>query len=220
MIIVIDGPAGSGKSTTARAVAQKLDIEYIDSGALYRAVTLLFIDSAGDEAFFDRLEQQSVSFRYANDRFEVYIDTTNVTSKLRNAAVAEHVSAVAAMPRVRLFVNEVMRQTVKDGVYIAEGRDLGTAVFPDAALKFFMKADVDERAKRRYAELQKDNANITLEAVKKNILHRDKTDSKRERDPLKKAPDAIEFDTTDMTFDEQVRKICMIIKSNVNLKTK
>lgn len=220
MIIVIDGPAGSGKSTTARAVAKKLGIEYIDSGALYRAVTLLFINSSGEEDFFDNVERHKVSFRYKNERFEVCIGETNVTSKLRNAAVAENVSKVAAMPRVRSFVNALMRRTVSEGTYIAEGRDLGTAVFPDAEVKFFMQASTDERVKRRFSELQEANTDITLEEVRKNILRRDETDSKRESDPLKKASDAIVLDTTETTFDEQVQKICMIIKEKVNLKTK
>ncbi len=220
MIIVIDGPAGSGKSSTARAAAKKLGIEYIDSGALYRAVTLLFIEARNKKAFFDTLANVTVSFRYLNERFEVFIDETNVTAKLRNTAISEQVSSVAAIPRVRNFVNALMRETVKKGAYIAEGRDLGSAVFPDAAVKFFMKANLDKRAQRRFAELQEAGTDISLQEVRRNILLRDKKDSARVHDPLKKASDAIVIDTSEMKFEEQLDKICSIIQTKTNIKIK
>lgn len=220
MIIVIDGPAGAGKSTTARAVAKKLAIEYIDSGALYRAATLLFIESTDEETFLARLEQQPVSFRYVKEQFEVCINGHNVTSKLRKAEVAEKVSTVAAMPHVRSFVNDLMRRMIKSGLYIAEGRDLGTAVFPDADVKFFMKADITERVHRRYLELQNNGVDTTIEDVRQHICHRDETDKKRENDPLKKAPDAVVIDTTDMQFDKQVQEIALIVKEKLNLNIK
>lgn len=212
MIVVIDGPAGSGKSSTARAVADRMDIEYIDSGALYRSATLLYLEANRDRnLFFKLLKQKEISFAYRDKTFYVWIDKENVTDKIRQIKVSEHVSEVAAMPKVREFVNNLMRSAVKEGVYIAEGRDLGTAVFPDAALKFYMIADVEERARRRYDELKAADGKITFEEVKQNIKARDQKDSRRAADPLKKAVDAIEIDTTHSTFEQQVDKICSYI---------
>ena len=209
MIIVIDGPAGSGKSTTARAVANELNIEYLDSGALYRAATLLYIKADRDLGrFFQLLEDQKITFQYKDQKFYVWIDGQAVTDTIRSAEVADSVSKVAAMPRVRAFVNNLMRDVVLDGAYIAEGRDLGSAVFPDAELKFYMSARLDERAQRRYHERKEQNSDLTLEEVKKNIRQRDLKDSSRETDPLMKAADAIEIDTTDTTFEQQVEQVC------------
>lgn len=209
MIIVIDGPAGSGKSSTARAIADRLDIEYLDSGALYRTVTLIYLDANRDkETFFRLLNQKEISFYYEDQRFHVAVDEQSVTDKIRTAEVTGAVSEVAALPRVRSFVNNLMRDVVLDGIYIAEGRDLGTAVFPDAELKFYMSADLEERAKRRLKEQKNDNPGLTLEEVKQNITERDLKDSKRQADPLKKADDAIVIDTTNLTFEQQVDKIC------------
>jgi cytidylate kinase len=218
MIIVIDGPAGSGKSSTARAVADKLHIEYLDSGALYRAATLLYIEADREKKMFFRLlNQKEVSFSYEDQTFHVSIDGKSVTEKIRTPDVANYVSEVAAMPRVRSFVNNLMRNVVVEGVYIAEGRDLGTAVFPDADLKFFMSADLEERAQRRFKERKKKNPQITLEKVKQNIAERDLKDSKRDADPLRKADDAIEIDTTNLTFEQQVDKICSEIKNQLKV---
>lgn len=218
MIVVIDGPAGSGKSSTAKAIAGKMNIEYLDSGALYRAATLLYIKAQKDiKLFFNLLNQAVISFAYSNDVFHVVLNGVDVTSKLRSTQVSDEVSVVAALPRVRAFVNELMRQKVKEGTYIAEGRDLGTAVFIDAALKFYMSADVDERARRRHAELNTSGVDTSLEKVRSNIIKRDEKDAHRETDPLMKAPDAIELDTTGLRFEEQVQQICSIICEKTDL---
>ena len=212
MITVIDGPAGSGKSSTARAVANKLQIEYLDSGALYRTATLLYIEADRNQGlFFQLLNRKEISFRYQDGQFHVNVDGQSVTDQIRTPRVADYVSEVAAMPQVRSFVNELMRTAVQSGIYIAEGRDLGTAVFPDADLKFFMLADVEERARRRYKERKPDNPDLTFKKVKQNIEQRDFKDSNREKDPLKKAEDAIEIDTTDLNFEQQVDQICLHI---------
>ncbi len=216
MVIVIDGPAGSGKSSTARAVADRLQIEYLDSGALYRTATLIYLEANRDkEMFFRLLNQKKISFLYKDQKFHVEIDNNPVTDKLRTPEVANYVSEVAAMPRVRAFVNSLMRDVVLEGVYIAEGRDLGTAVFPDADQKFYMSANLEERARRRFKERQADNPDLSFEEVKKNIIQRDQQDSKRETDPLKKADDAIEIDTTDLTFEQQVDHICLKVKQQM-----
>jgi cytidylate kinase len=217
MIIVIDGPAGSGKSTTAKAVANRLNIEYIDSGALYRTATLIYAESESKEAFIRLLQQKEITFRYHHRKFHVKIDGVSVTDKLRTPEVEKHVSEVAAMPQVRAFVNDLMRSVISQGVYIAEGRDLGTAVFPDAALKFFMIADLDERARRRYEDQKHSDPTLTLEKVKQSIARRDRKDSERETDPLTKAEDAIEINTTNLTFEEQVDEICRKVKQQIDL---
>lgn len=217
MIIVIDGPAGSGKSSTARAVADKMGIEYIDSGALYRALTLLYLKSEEDpESFFALLEESSISFRYENGLFRVFLNGDEVTESLRSMEVAEKVSEVAAIPESRAHVNRLMRDAVDNGRYIAEGRDLGTAVFPDADLKIFMSADVEERARRRFEEQKANDPDSTLEEVKQNILDRDTQDSRREADPLKMADDAVEIDTTDLNFEQQVQQICLMAEKLID----
>lgn len=218
MIIVIDGPAGSGKSTTARAVAEKLQIEYLDSGALYRTATLLFLEADKDqEMFFRLLDQKNISFYYSEHKFHVEIDGDPVTDDIRTSEVAKSVSEVAALSEVRSFINDLMRKAVQNGKYVAEGRDLGTAVFPDADLKIYMRADLFERAQRRYKERKKNNPDLTFEEVKSNIAERDKKDSDRDADPLKKANDAIEIDTTSLTFAQQVNQIYKKAKQHLEI---
>ena len=218
MIIVIDGPAGSGKSTTARAVADELNIEYLDSGALYRTVTLIYTEAQRDQdKFFELLDEKEITFRYEDQEFQVFIDGQSVTDDIRTPQVADYVSEVAAMPRVRAYVNNLMRRVILDGVYIAEGRDLGTAVFPDAEVKFYMSASLEERARRRYDERKDNNPDLTFQKVKENIIQRDQKDSKRAADPLKKADDAIEIDTTNLTFEQQVNQICLKVKQHMTI---
>lgn len=219
MIFVIDGPAGSGKSTTARAVADKLNIQYLDSGALYRAVTWIYIESGlNEKAFFEMLNQTPIDFVYDNGIFHVTIGGSEVTENLRTREVMNRVSEVASKPEVRRYVNRLLREFARNENVIAEGRDLGTVVFPDADLKFFMLASADERARRRYSELKSKGRDITFEEVRENILERDRKDSQREHDPLKKADNAIEIDTTDMTFEQQVKQICSLIEECKNKK--
>lgn len=210
MIVVIDGPAGSGKSSTARAIAGQLKIQYLDSGALYRATTLVFLNADRNrDLFFELLKETKISFIFKEGIFEVFVDGVDVTQNIREMKVSDNVSEVAAMPTVRVYVNNLMNDAVKSDIYIADGRDLGTAVFPDAALKFFMVADLETRAKRRLKEL---NDDVSLQDVMDNLASRDNKDSSREADPLQKADDAIEIDTGTFTFQEQVDHICGYIK--------
>lgn len=221
MIIVIDGPAGSGKSSTARAVADKLNLQYLDSGALYRTLTLIYIRAQEEgKEFFSLLNDRRITFIYKDGVFYTFINDDDVTREIRSVKVSDHVSEVAAIPDSRRVVNQLMRDAVeKGGYYIAEGRDLGTAVFPDADLKFFMTADVDERARRRYKELKDDDVDVTFEEIKRNIENRDRRDSNREADPLRKADDAIEINTSNVTFEQQVEIICSRIKRELNITT-
>ncbi len=208
MIIVIDGPAGSGKSSTARAVADRMNFEYIDSGALYRAATLVYLKhSQNRKAFFDALNETDVHFRYHENLFQVSLNGQDVTLQLRESGVAEHVSEVASDPQVREWVNRLMRRQVRRhnprGNYIADGRDLSTVVFPDAELKFYMDCDLDTRARRRYNELIGAGQEATLSGVRHNLEQRDRLDSSRTHAPLKKSDDAIVIDTSGLSFREQ-----------------
>jgi cytidylate kinase len=218
--VVIDGPAGSGKSSTAKAVAAQLQIQFLDSGALYRVATVLFLSCNKDfPLFFERLKESKISFHFKQNTFYAFLNNRDVSEEIRSMQVSEHVSEVASNPDVRAYVNELMREVVKHDVYIADGRDLGTAVFPDAALKFFMVADLETRAKRRFAEVKNQaGKKVTLEEVKRNIARRDEKDSNRSSDPLKQADDAILVDTSAMTFEEQVAFISQKIKDLISSK--
>jgi cytidylate kinase len=213
MIVVIDGPAGSGKSSTARAVAEQLGIQFLDSGALYRAATLIYLKAEQQkELFFELLKENKISFHFKEKSFHTFINGVDVSDDIRAMEVSQNVSVVASMPEIRAHVNEIMREAVKTDLYVADGRDLGTAVFPDAKLKFFMIADLETRAQRRVNEMKAKGTEVSLREVMDNIAARDKIDSSRSADPLKKADDAIEIDTSSLSFDEQVSIICSHIK--------
>jgi cytidylate kinase len=220
MIVVIDGPAGSGKSSTAKAVADRLGIEYLDSGALYRALAVMYLEAGKDpDTFFELLDKKVVTFEYSDRVFHVAVDGTDFTHRLRSKDVAGVVSLVASMPECRSYVNRMMRAAAEQGEYIAEGRDLGTVVFPNAELKFYMSADLEARTQRRFDELQEQRQEITLEEVRRNILKRDRIDSQRKIDPLRKAEDAIVIDTTHLNFEQQVKTICSKVSEVINTKS-
>lgn len=221
MIVVIDGPAGSGKSSTAKAVADNLQIQFIDSGALYRVATLIYLNNKCDfKLFLEQLKKSKISFYFKEKKFHALLEGVDVSEDIRTMDVSRHVSEVASNAETRAFINDLMREVVNHGVYIADGRDLGTAVFPDAELKFFMIADVETRAKRRFEEIKKQNESLTLEEVKDNIIRRDKADSTRAADPLKKADDAILVDTSKLTFEQQVSYICDKVQDLITSKQK
>jgi cytidylate kinase len=208
MIVVIDGPAGSGKSSTAKAIAEQLQIQFLDSGALYRVATLVYLESLDNgTSFFDRLKESDISFYFKNKNFHSFLNGEEVSDEIREMKVSNAVSKVASDPMVRSHINKLMRAEVETGVYIADGRDLGTAVFPDAELKFFMVADLHERAKRRLAEMEAQGLNASLEEIKSNLESRDNADSSRASDPLKQADDAILINTSELSFEEQVSQI-------------
>lgn len=213
MIVVIDGPAGSGKSSTARAIAEQLQIQFLDSGALYRVATLVYLESLDNgTSFFDRLKESDISFYFKNKNFHSFLNGEEVSDEIREMKVSNAVSKVASDPMVRSHINKLMRAEVETGVYIADGRDLGTAVFPDAELKFFMVADLHERAKRRLAEMEAQGLDVSLEEIKSNLEARDNADSSRASDPLKQADDAILINTSELSFEEQVSQIAERIR--------
>ena len=211
LIIAIDGPSGSGKSTTARLLAQRLGYLYIDTGAMYRAVTLAVLragidptDQAGVE---ERARRSRVELEGASGGVLVRLDGEDVSDEIRSLEVTRHVSAVSEVPAVREVLVEAQRELGRRGGVVLEGRDIGTVVFPDADLKVFMEADLATRARRRYEELMARGSDSTLQAVAADLDRRDRHDSGRGHSPLTRAHDAVGIDTTHLTIDEQVRAI-------------
>jgi small subunit ribosomal protein S1 len=214
MIVVIDGPAGAGKSSTAKEVAKRSAFRYLDSGAFYRALTVVFRQTGEDlPAFFDRLNSIRLTAQYQGDAFQVFVDGSDVTDQLRLPETAAKVSVVAAMPEARAVANAAMREFVSTGDFIGEGRDLGTAVFPQADLKIYLTADLGARAARRLAELEAMGQAPEPEDVRGNLVHRDTLDASRAADPLRKADDAVDLDTTHLTFEAQVAAVLALIDS-------
>lgn len=218
IIIAIDGHSGCGKSSTAKSVAKALGLKYIDSGATYRAATLYFLKNNIDindlQAVQEALKGISVDIRFnpASGKYETWLNGENVENDIRRMEVTERVSEVSAIPEVRTAMTAEQRRMAKGASVIMDGRDIGTAVFPYADLKIFMTADVNIRAERRVKELIENNMPADLNAVRDNLLKRDRIDSGRAVNPLKRADDAIDVDTTNLTFDEQVAKIVELAK--------
>lgn len=203
--IAIDGPAGSGKSTVARRIAEKLGLLYLDSGAMYRAVTVLAIQdglAADSPELIERVKTCHIEF--ADNGKTILLNTENVSVQIRTPAVNRLVADVAKIPEIRHEIVKHQQRIGAEGRIIAEGRDLTTIVFPDADFKFYLDASVTERAKRRLAELQAQNVDITLAAVEAEISARDEKDKTRAHSPLRTADDALIIDTTDKTIDEVV----------------
>lgn len=218
--IAIDGPAGAGKSTIAKIISKTLNILYLDTGAMYRAVALKAIresvDTLNREQMSKLVENIDIKIAHSEDIQRIFLDGEDVTDFIRTPEVSIGASNVATVPAVRLKMVEFQREIAKKNSVVMDGRDIGTYVLPDATLKFFLTASVEARAIRRYNELlSKGITQITLEDVKKDIEYRDKNDSNREFAPLSKAPDAIEIDTTDLTIEQVVNKIMEYAKDYV-----
>ena len=210
IIITIDGWSSCGKSTVAKQVAKLLNYVYIDSGAMYRAITLYFlrnhIDWTKSKSVTEALKEISLEFRYNDNskQTEIYLNEENVEYVIRDLVIAEKVSEVAAIKEVREFAVAQQRAMGKKKAIVMDGRDIGTVVFPKAELKIFMTADNAVRVQRRFNELYEKNPNISIEEVKNNLEMRDYIDSHREISPLRKADDAIELDNSDLTMDQQL----------------
>jgi pantoate ligase/cytidylate kinase len=211
-IIAIDGPAGAGKSTVTRKIAEKLGLLYLDTGAMYRAITWLFLQkgiSLDDQnAVFNLVNNVSLKLISNNQELQVIINGQNVTKAIRNPEVTAKVSTISAQKIVREKMVKLQKEWGQKGGIIAEGRDLCTQVFPDAELKIFLTASVEERAGRRLKDFQNQGiVGLTFEQLQEDIKNRDYQDSNREISPLKKAEDAIEIITDDLTIDEVINKI-------------
>lgn len=213
IIIAIDGYSACGKSSTAKEVASRLGFTYVDSGAMYRAVTLYFLDnlvSLEDTAgVLQALDEIKITFKYnkAERRFETYLNGDNIEEDIRKMRVSNMVSKVSVLPEVRTAMVARQRDMGKGGGVVMDGRDIGTTVYPDAELKVFMTADFDARVDRRMRELENKKVEITEEEIRKNLATRDHIDSTREVSPLRKADDAHEIDTSHITFEQQVQQI-------------
>jgi len=212
MIIAIDGPSASGKSTTAKGVAERLEIIHLDTGAMYRAVTLLIIEYGIDlnnhERISEFLEEIEIKFDSLND---IWVNRRNITGKIRTTEVSANVSAVSAIPQIREKMVMIQRSIAEGSDCVLEGRDIGTVVFPDADYKFFLVADIEIRAKRRLIELEKIGEISSLNELKSDIQSRDRLDSSRDMSPLLQAEDAIIIDTGILTIDEQIERIIEIV---------
>ncbi|EFM38788.1 cytidylate kinase [[Eubacterium] yurii subsp. margaretiae ATCC 43715] len=213
MIIAFDGPAGSGKSTVAKIISEKLGITYLDTGAMYRAVTLYFLENNVD--FNDenqvKINLEKIELEFINDK--LYLNNKDVSVQIREKNVNDNVSFVSAIRIVREKMVDLQRKMSGKKSVVLDGRDIGTVVFPNADYKFYVTASVDVRARRRYEEeLQKGKTNISFDEVKKSMENRDYIDSNREVTPLKKADDAIEIDTSGMSIEQVLEKILSYIK--------
>ena len=209
IVVAIDGYSSCGKSTLAKALAKKLGFIYIDSGAMYRAVTLYFlrnnVDLTNHDAVIDALQHIELNFHSKDYESHITLNGEEVSDEIRLMPVSEAVSPVSAIKEVRKEMVKQQQRMGKSKNIVMDGRDIGTAVFPDAQIKFFMTADPKVRAERRYKEMvAKGDNSITLEEVFENLAHRDYADTTREESPLTRAEDAIVLDNTDITQEEQL----------------
>ncbi|MGK7390974.1 MAG: (d)CMP kinase [Candidatus Cyclobacteriaceae bacterium M2_1C_046] len=215
--IAIDGYSACGKSTTAKALAAVLGYTYIDTGAMYRAVTLYFLDNyislTNKKEILKALDNINISFKVNPDtgKSEACLNGLDVEKEIRKMRVTEKVSPVSAIPEVRKAMVAQQQKMGKGKGTVMDGRDIGTVVFPDAELKLFMTADINIRAARRQQELLDKGQMVELEKIKHNLAERDRIDSTREEGPLKKAEDAIYIDTSFITIDEQVDQIIELV---------
>lgn len=204
--LAIDGPAGSGKSTISSLIAKKMGWTHIDTGAMYRAVTLQAIElgiDLNDELAYSFLETSYIHYDYD----KIFINQRDVTEDIRSDAVTKNVSLVSSFPYVRKKLVDLQKRAAENGNIVMDGRDIGTVVLPHADLKIFLTANVEERAKRRVKENLKKGKEVEIEKVIKDISTRDEKDSTRKESPLRMAEDAIILDTTHLTIDEVVNKI-------------
>ncbi|MEJ9212478.1 (d)CMP kinase [Bacillus smithii] len=220
--IAIDGPAAAGKSTVAKLVAKKLSYLYIDTGAMYRALTYKAIklgaDLEDEQVLAEILNNTNIELIQDNAAQRVLLDGTDVTDEIRSHEVTKHVSTVSKHPLVRKEMVERQRELAQKGGIVMDGRDIGTHVLPHAEVKIFLVATVEERAKRRHQENLAKGFESDLAQLMKEIALRDKMDSEREASPLKKAEDAIELDTTSLSIEEVVDHIMELVKERVRLK--
>lgn len=205
--IAIDGPAGSGKSTAAKKIAEKLGFTYVDTGAMYRAVTYLSLRSGivdNREEVIKLARGIKLELKFENGLTRVFVDGEEITDQIRTFEVNSKVSEISVIPEVREELVKIQRKMGENGNIVAEGRDITTVVFPNADIKIFLTASVEERAKRRFREFQEKDNSITLEEVKDNIEKRDRIDSSRETSPLRKAEGSIEIDNSNTAVEEEL----------------
>ena len=227
VIVTIDGPAGSGKSTTARGVAEELGFVYLDTGAMYRAVALGFLRAntrPSSEGAQEVLPSIEVDVKYQDDAMHVFLNGEDVTGRIRTPEVGAVVSDISILRAVRERMVREQRRIGFDkeethGGVVLDGRDTGTVVFPDAPVKIFMEADLDERARRRQKEYAEEGEEVTFEEVRQEIAQRDRKDRNREIAPLRRADDAIPLDSTNRTIENQIAFVVDRVKESQELGT-
>lgn len=219
--IAIDGPAGSGKSTVAKIISEELKMVYIDTGAMYRTVALFCIrknvSTTDEEAVNKILNEASIKIKLEEGIQKIFLDGEDVTNKIRTQEVGQGASDVGLIFSVREKLVELQRELAKGTSVIMDGRDIGTNVLPNADVKIYLNASVEERAKRRLGEYRENGLEYTLEEVKDQITFRDKNDMTRQHNPLRKAEDAVEVDSTNMGIEEVVKEIIKIKETKLGV---
>lgn len=221
--IAVDGHSSCGKSTLAKDLAKYFDFLYIDTGAMYRAVTLFAIrkgvfknDKENYELLLKNLSEINIEFKQTSkDKTEIYLNGENVEYEIRNLEVSSKVSPIATVPEVRTLLVDLQRKMAENKSVVMDGRDIGTVVFPNAEVKLFVTADVETRAKRRFDELKQKNMDVDYDSIFKNITERDFIDQNREVSPLKKAEDAILIDNSTLSIKQQLDLAVKIIKEKI-----
>lgn len=214
--IAIDGFSGTGKSSTAKQVASSLEYTYIDTGAMYRAVTLHLLQKDVDLDIPEEITRNIADLELTFNNQRIVLNGVDVEDKIRETEVTNVVSKVSAIPAIRLMLTSQQQEIGKNKGVVMDGRDIGTTVFPDAELKIFMSADLEIRALRRQKELQEKGIHDSLESIQLNLQERDELDSNREVSPLRKAEDAIQIDTTHLTLNEQIQEIVVLAKKAID----
>ncbi len=221
MRIALDGPSGSGKSTVAKALAKRLGIIYVDTGALYRTIGLYVRDNGFARTDIPNiiacLEKIKLGMDFVDGKQIITLNGKEIGDEIRTGEIAMYASAVSAVPEVRAFLLETQRKIARENSVVMDGRDIGTVIIPDAEVKIFMVASNEARARRRFLELQAKGESCTYESVLADINERDKNDSTRAVAPAIPAPDAIFLDNSDLTIEENVAKVIEIISSKVDL---
>ena len=221
IIIAIDGYASTGKSTQAKKIAQKLDYVYIDSGAMYRAVTLYamrenILEESKTNILIKSLEDINIEFKRSNNAQKIYLNGEEVENDIRKSIINSNVSRLAMIPEIRNFLFKRQRNYGKNKGLVMDGRDIGTVVFPNAECKFFFNAIQSVRAKRRYLEQYKKGNNEKYSQVLENIIKRDRIDTNRSLNPLRKSSDAVEIDVSDLTENQVFKTLWEYISKKIN----
>lgn len=216
--VAIDGPAGAGKSSVSKAVAKSLGYTYIDTGAMYRAAALFAIENGIDiknnqGELINRLDEIEITIKYAEDGQHVFLSDRDVSARIRVEDVSVGASNVAVIPEVRKKLVMLQRKMAENDNVIMDGRDICTSVLPNADVKIFLTASSESRAKRRYDELTEKGVECDFEKIKADMEYRDKNDSERAVSPLRKAPDAVLLDTTELNFEQAVEKVKELIQN-------